>query len=373
MAELKYWIWFSHAAGGHRVIANSLLEAAENDPFRVYKMKRAELERAGIKENELLDALSNKELKAAEKEVAIAEKFHIRILSRDDTDYPADLRNIADMPYVLYFRGKSDETGEEKLRIGIVGSRRASEYGKKVAHDLAYELAKRGVVIVSGMATGIDGEAHRGALEAGGKTIAVLGCGVNVVYPKDNDSLMIEIMKNGEVISEFAFDTPPLKWNFPQRNRILSGLCHGIIVVEAEEESGAVITANLALEQGKELFAIPGNITSPTSVGTNRLIKNGATPVMCTDDVMEEFPEFYIPKIQEEEQVFEESAENEEEIMPEQIILKVIRTDALTVDEISIRTGFPLPQVSTILTMLELSGLADALPGHKYIRTSKLK
>ena len=310
----------------------------------------------------------------------IAEKFNIRLLSRESEDYPEDLLAINDAPYVLYMRGTSDETGDGFLRIGIIGSRRASDYGMKVAYGLGYALAKRGVVVVSGLATGIDSEAHRGAVEAGGKTIAILGCGVNLVYPKDNAQIMVDVMKHGQVISEFPFDTPPYKWNFPQRNRIISGISHGIVVVEAEEVSGTAITAGLALEQGKELFAVPGNINSPTSVGTNRLIKNGATPVTCVNDILEMFEGF---ELNEEEPEFvpeikvknsgAEVAGTEEELMPEQIIFEAIRTEALTVDEISAKTGIPLPQLSGIMTCMEISGLVDAVPGHKYIKTSKIR
>ncbi len=379
MAELKHWIWFSMATGGHRVAANRLLESLDYDPEKVFKMSRSQLMSAGVKEEELLKAYENKDLKPAEKEIAIANKYNIRVLCPDDDEFPGDLRNISDIPYVLYFRGTSDETDEGKLRIAIIGSRKASDYGKKVAHDLAYELASKGVVIVSGMATGIDGEAHRGAIDAGGKTIAILGCGVNVVYPNDNAGLMVDIMKSGEVISEFPFDTPPLRWNFPQRNRMISGLCDGVVVVEAEEISGTSITAKLALEQGKEIFAVPGNVTSPTSVGTNRLIKNGAIPVTCSTDVLEIFPDFEFDISLPEEKKAQEGevdallSSEDNEVMPEQIILGYIRTEALSADEISEKSGIPLTQVSSTLTLLELAGLAEAVPGHKYIKSSKLK
>lgn len=377
MAELKYWIWFSNSVGNHRVQANELLESVGGDPGEIYKMSRETIKATGVEE-ELLTALSNKDLRGAEKEIKIAEKFNIRLVSRESEGYPEDFKAIQDSPYVVYMRGTSDETGDETLRVAIIGSRRASDYGLKVAYDLAYSLAKRGVVIVSGMATGIDAQAHQGAVDAGGKTIAVLGCGVNVLYPKDNANLMIDIMKHGQVMSEFPFDTPPYKWNFPQRNRLISGISHGLIVVEAEEVSGTSITAGLALEQGKELFAVPGNINSPTSVGTNRLIKNGATPVTCTADVLEMFEGFQFDE-QEPEYIQAENKQSEQEQklsddgpMPEQIILEAIRTEALTVDEISARTGLPLPQVSGIMTIMEISGLADAVPGHKYIKTSKI-
>ena len=362
MENILYWLWFSFAAGKQRVSANRLLE--NFSPEQIYKMSKEELRRAGAEEGELLDALSNKDLKPSETELAIANKYNIQLVCPDDEKYPEDLRNIDDSPYVIYRRGTSDETGDDRLRIAIVGSRRASEYGLKIAYELAFELAKRGIVIVSGMATGIDSAAHDGAVDAGGKTIAVLGCGVNLVYPKENSTRMVNIMKNGEVMSEFPFDTPPYKWNFPQRNRMISGLAHGVIVVEAEEISGTAITAKLALEQGN---------------GTNRLIKNGAYMVTCVDDVLEQFDGFEFenndtPEYEENiKTAYTEPQESGDEVMAEKIILDTIRVDALTTEEISAKTGLDLPQVNSVVTLLEISGLADALPGHKYIKTSKLK
>ena len=381
MAETKYWLWLTKAVGNHRISANTLLEIANGNPKEIFDMSPQQL-KALLGDDELVASLCVKDLKSAEREIAIANKHGVKIISRDDEDYPLDLINISDAPYVLYVRGNSDEMGDDKLRIAIIGSRRASSYGLGIAYVLAYALAKRGVVIVSGMATGIDSQAHMGAVDAGGKTIAVLGCGVNICYPMDNSALMVDIMKNGQVISEFPFDTPPLKWNFPQRNRIMSGLSHGVVVVEAEEISGTSITAKLALEQGKEVFAVPGNITSPTSVGTNNLIKNSATPVTCVEDILSLFPEFEFSKSEEDDET--EHNENEiisslavdvpeGEIMPEQIILETVRTDAMSPEEIAGVTGLPLNQVNSIASIMEISGLLTSLPGHKYIKTSKLK
>ena len=374
MADLKFWVWFSRAVGNHRAGGNMLLDEVL-DVSEIYKMTGSEIKRLGITEEELLSSLGNKDLSAAEREIKIAEKYNIKILTPEDENYPENLHNITDSPYILYRRGTCDTFSGNQLRIAIVGSRRASEYGKNVAYELAYNLAKRGVIIISGMATGIDARAHQGAIDAGGKTIAVLGCGVNIVYPKDNSNLMVDIMKNGEVISEYPFDTPPHKWNFPHRNRIISGLCDGLIVVEAEEVSGTSITANLALEQGKELFAVPGNITSPTSVGTNRLIKSGAVPVTCSEDVLEQFDGYDIAEYNPlpETPDIHETGEETEEDAPEKLILQAVRTDALTPDEISLKTGLSLSQITGVLTIMEIAGLVEMTPGHKYIKTSKLK
>ena len=376
--NIKYWLWFSLAVGNRRISANKLL--SDHTPEEIYNMSESDLRKAGVSDGEFLNALLIKDLRAAEKEIAAADKYNITLVCPDSENYPQDLKDIDDSPYVIYRRGTYDATGDDKLRIGIIGSRRASSYGLTVAHDLAYELAKRGVVIVSGMATGIDSSAHDGAVEAGGKTIAVLGCGVNVVYPKENASRMVNIMQHGEVMSEFAFDTPPYKWNFPQRNRIISGLSHGIIVVEAEEVSGTSITAKLALEQGKELFAVPGNITSPNSVGTNRLIKNGAYIVTSVNDILEQFDFLTYteddsdkPDSQPEALSASQDIVSDDEVMPEQIIMEAVRTEALSLDEISAHTGLPLPKVSSVMTLLEISGLVEALPGQKYIKTSKIR
>lgn len=221
-----------------------------------------------------------------EKEFALVKKLGLKIITQDDQVYPENLKNIYDPPMLLYVKGELKP--EDKLSMAIVGSRRASFYGLSCAEKFASDLAGKGITIVSGMARGIDSYAHKGALKAGGRTIAVIGSGFNNIYPPENKKLAEEIAKCGAVISEFPLDMLPKKENFPRRNRIISGLSLGVLVVEAARNSGALITADFALEQGREVFALPGKVDSNTSFGTNGLIKQGAKLVSGVDDILEE-------------------------------------------------------------------------------------
>ncbi len=223
--------------------------------------------------------------KDVEEELERVREKGIRIITMKDGDYPSRLKEIYDPPPFLYVKG---DLHRDERAIAVVGSRRASPYGLGVAHRMAMELASLGFTIVSGMARGIDSQAHRGALMGGGRTVAILGSGVDVVYPAENKALYREIEKRGAVVSEFPLSTPPHGRNFPRRNRIISGLSLGVLVVEASCRSGSLITARLALEQGREVFAIPGSITSGWSKGTNALIKEGAKLVQGVEDIVEE-------------------------------------------------------------------------------------
>src|SRR3989338_50525 len=215
-------------------------------------------------------------------------KMEIKEIKINDKKFPERVRRIHQPPAALFLLGELKT--EDENAVAIVGARQCTAYGRQVAYDLAYELAKRGITVVSGMALGIDGEAHKGALDAGGRTIAVLGSGVDEksIYPHTHISLAERISKNGAVLSEFPPGTPSYPSNFPQRNRIVSALSLGVVVVEAGEKSGSLITANFALEQGKEVFAVPGPIYSPASVGANLLIQQGAKLIRHADDILEE-------------------------------------------------------------------------------------
>ena len=225
-------------------------------------------------------------IKALKEELELSKKENIKIISILDEDYPEDLKNIPDAPIILYVKGVLDNSG---LNIAVIGSRKASSYGLLTAERLSGQLASLGVTIISGMARGIDSAAHKGALKAGGRTVAVLGSGLLNIYPPENVELAKQITGNGAVISEFPLKTSPLRENFPRRNRIISGLSKGVIVVEAALRSGALITADLALDQGRDVFAVPGEVGSPTSCGTNYLIKQGAKLVDSAEDILEEY------------------------------------------------------------------------------------
>lgn len=295
--------------------------------------------------------------KWAQEEVSRMEAKGVELLAFSSQLYPQRLRQIYDPPPLLYFRGELTEG--DGLALAIVGSRLATVYGRLVAERLAFQLAKRGITIVSGMARGIDSAAHRGALQAGGRTIAVLGCGVDVVYPPENRELMNQIADHGAVLSEFPLGTSPEPGNFPQRNRLISGLSLGVIVVEAGQKSGALITAQSALEQGREVFAIPGNINARASKGANQLIKEGAKLVAGVDDILEELG------------MVGEALANEPPPQlegEEAIIFALLSSEPLHVDRIIRQTKYPSSRVLSTLLSLELKGLVRQLSGKQFVR-----
>ncbi len=270
----------------------------------------------------------------------------IKEIKLSDSSFPSILKEIAKPPKQLFVRGEILPC--DKVAIAIVGSRKHTSYGKQVAYDFAYDLAKNGITIVSGLALGIDSEAHKGALDAGGRTIAVLGSGIDEksIYPYSHKSLAEQIILNGALISEYEPGTPALPYQFPERNRIVSGLSVGVLIVEAKEKSGSLITARLALEQNKDVFAIPGQIFSPMSKGTNKLIQQGAKLVLKPEDILEEL-EFSGIKIKKEEEDFSKDEKN---------ILKLLKNEELHTNEIIKISKMPANSVLTNITILEMKG-----------------
>ena len=300
---------------------------------------------------------------AIDEELAKAEEMGIRIVTLVDEEYPSLLREIDDPPLVLYAAGELPI--DTARAIAIVGTRRASRYGNLVAGRFASRLALRGITIVSGLAAGIDSAAHQGALDVGGKTIAVLGSALDCIYPKRNRALFERIASHGTVISEYPLGTKPAKWTFPQRNRIISGLSRGVIVVQAPERSGALITARLALEQGREVFAVPGNITSLVSAGTNRLIKQGAQLIDDVEEVLEEFPDLRsIARSPAEEPKPEETPLGARE----KRVYELIGLEPVHVDDIIARADLSPTEASHVLLLLQLEGLIEEVEGGRYIR-----
>ncbi len=292
----------------------------------------------------------HKELKRAENEGA-------RILILEEQDYPEPLREIPDPPPILYVLGQWRE--EDRVAVGMVGTRRCTSYGRLVAKKLAQELAEQGVTVVSGLAPGIDTAAHEGALLAG-RTIAVLGTGLGKPYPAGSEKLMRRIAEQGAVISEFPWDMEGAPWTFPRRNRLIAGLSLLVVVVEAPERSGALITADYALEQGKEVLAVPGPITSEASVGTNRLLREGAKPVTSVDDILEELGRLPLGKAR---------PRPEPRLAPPAAqVYELLALEPLSIEEIVERTGLSHAQASQILVELVLSGLAEELPGRRFVR-----
>jgi DNA processing protein len=286
-ADLSDWVALNLVRGIGPRTANLLLDRF-GSPANVFAASRASLKAEGLKA-ETISELHDKEiLERAQAELERLEALGAQVITLADGAYPALLREIYDPPIVLYVRGDL-RAACERACLAVVGSRRCSTYGVNAATSLARELAEHGLTIVSGLARGIDAAAHRGALEGGGKTIGVIGTGLDVQYPKEHAKLAAQAAESGAVVSEFPLGTPPLAQNFPYRNRVISGLCLGVLVVEAAEHSGSLITARLASEQGREVFAVPGNISSAASFGPNFLIKDGAKLVQYWRDVVEEF------------------------------------------------------------------------------------
>jgi DNA processing protein len=297
-----------------------------------------------------------------EKELKACSELGLKILALGQEGYPGNLSNIPAAPLVLYVKG--DISLEDNSALSIVGSRKASFYGLSSAEKFAYELAEKGVTIVSGLARGVDSYVHRGALKAKGRTLAVIGSGFNHIYPQENEALVAEIVSCGAVISEFPLDTKPLKENFPRRNRIISGLSLGVLVVEAGKNSGAMITADFALEQNREVFALPGRIDSAQAFGPHKLIKQGAKLVTCVEDILEEF-DF---KVKPQEAEVTSLVEIPERI-PEESVYSLINEQPLTFDELVEKSNIAIPEISDILLKLQLRKLVKQLPGKQFVRT----
>ena len=283
------------------------------------------------------------------------------LITLEDETYPRLLRTLPDRPILLYLRG--DIVFGSEHFLAVVGTRKASRYGWDVAYQLSDELARQGVTVISGMAHGIDAAAHRGALNAGGKTIAVVATGIDKVYPRENADLAQEIAANGAIVSEMPLGTAPLGKNFPQRNRIISGLSLGVLVAEAPIKSGALNTVSHAIEQGRDVFAVPHNIYSPSGQGGNILIQEGAKLVASAEDILEELLVSYINV---------DTRSRAQEIQPaneaEDLILQQLSADPVHVDFIVRQTELPTATVTSTLTMLELKGLAESAGPMQYCR-----
>lgn len=280
------------------------------------------------------------------------DKNNISVITKIDGSYPEKLRHIYDSPNVLYYKG---EKIKNDLSIAVVGSRKSTDYGRWACEKFTSELVDMGVTIISGLALGIDTIAHKTTLDNNGRTIAILGNGLDKVYPKRNADLYKEIGENGTLISEFAVGTPPLAYNFPQRNRIISGLVDGIIVVEAQEKSGSLITAHHALEQGKNVFAIPGNINSLFSQGTNQLIRDGARPLLSMEDIIEEIKELRDLFENANKKSIDYSNYSDTEVK----IIKILEKGPIHGDELVYKLNIDISSINTILIGLELKGIIN--------------
>jgi DNA processing protein len=372
--DVQYWLALTRIEGLGVRGAHKLIEHF-GSPRATYTASLTELESCGIPAPVAQAIFAQVGLKEAEKELEAAAKAQCQLLTFASDDFPPLLKQISDPPLVLYVRGEAKVLSQHA--VAIVGTRRPTAYGSQVAHRLAHDLAERQLVVVSGMARGVDSAAHHGALEAKGKTVAVFGSGADVIYPRENRRLAEKIMETGAVISEFPLGTAPTPENFPIRNRIISGLSLGVMVVEAAEYSGSLITARLALEQNREVFAVPGNITSAQSFGPNHLIKQGAKLVDQWVDVVEEFPSHIrmqlLPPVEASEgqlATSETASLFEQSLTPDQkAVFEVLRADeALFVDAIFELVALPPARIHQTLLELEMNGLIRQLPGKNFIR-----
>jgi len=373
--ELTTWIALTSVEGVGSVAFRNLL-SAYGSPRRVFEAALPELEQAaGLNHKTARNIKEFRGWERARAELARAEREGVSIITCEDPAYPERLRRIYDPPPLLYIKGSLDAAD---IPVAVVGSRNASPYGRYVTERLCRELSQRGVTVVSGLARGIDTCAHRGALAGRGRTIAVMGCGIDVVYPPENRKLHGEIASSGAVVTEFPFGTEPDRPHFPARNRIISGLSLGVLIVEAGEKSGSLITARCALDQNREVFAVPGGIDLPGSRGVNRLLRQGAKLVENVEDILEEIlPQLERPTAARPDATEERSARAEGapagtpglEALTDQEsrLLRFVTETPQDADTLINRTGLAAGKALSLLLSLELKGYIRQLPGKRFI------
>lgn len=359
--ENRFWFAFSLVPGiGTKRIQH--LAQAFQSLAHAWSASEAQLKQAGLEAAPRSQLLKLRATLNIDEEIARVHRLGATFLTLADDAYPFMLKSLPDAPPVLYVLGEL--TAQDARSLAVVGTRKATKQGRDAAFDLSQQLAANGVTIISGLAPGIDASAHQGALQAGGRTIAVLGSGINVIYPRENADLARRITQHGALISEFPIGTPPEGRNFPRRNRVISGLSLGVLVVEAPENSGALITANVAAEQGRDVFAVPASIYNQMATGTNRLIQDGAKLVMNVEDILSEL------------NITHETINlrtKTEQIAPadgvERLLLQHLAADPIHIDELAQLCHLPVAAVSSTLTILELKGLAQMVGHMQYSRT----
>jgi DNA processing protein len=351
-----FWVGFNFVKGIGAVRFRSLLDAF-GDARTAWYASADELRAIGLNTKSIDNLEKVRSSISLDK---IWETIHnqgITVLTWEDEDYPDRLREVSQSPPVLYVRGEI--LPEDGWAVAVVGTRRISAYGRQVTERIATQLAQAGVTVVSGLARGIDGVAHKAALQAGGRTIAVLGCGVDRVYPPEHRTLAAQIMENGALISDYPPGTLPEASNFPPRNRIISGLAMATVVVEAGNRSGALITADFAAEQGREVFAVPGNVLAPQSLGTNRLIQDGARIMLDPQEILEVLD---LTRISEQSVARTVLPSNATEAQ----LFQVLSHEPLHVDEIRNQTDLTIEQVTSTLALMELKGMVRQVGGMRY-------
>jgi len=358
MTDVKYWVGFNIVPGIGPARLQKLLDHF-GDAESAWHAAPLELARAGLDRKSLQNLLAMRGKLDLDAEMRRIEDAGAHVLTLQDENYPRLLRQIHLPPPVLYVRGSC--LPEDEWAIAVVGTRRAKAYGREVTRYLAGGLARNGITVVSGMARGIDSQAHRTALEAGGRTIAVLGSGIDIIYPHENVDLAQDIVNRGALMTEYPLGTKPDRRNFPPRNRIISGLTLGTLVTQAGEGSGALITAYFALEQGREVFAVPGSLLDRGSSGTNRLIQQGeAKLVLNVEDILEELN---LTMVSQQAEVRAVVPENQTEAL----LLKHLSEEPVHVDELGRASGLPIAQVSGTLALMELKGLVRQTGAMNYV------
>jgi len=354
--DIKYWVGFSLISGIGRVKFGQL-ESYFDSLENAWKATAAELKQSGLDNGSVRAVTSWRPKVSLDAEMEKLNRYGVNVFTYHDPGYPSRLKEIYDYPPLLYIRGSL--LPQDEWCLAVVGTRRATVYGRQVAEEIVADLVQNKITIVSGLAKGIDSVAHHSALEAGGRSIAIFACGLDIVYPSENADLARRIMQQGALISEYPLGTRPRADNFPRRNRIMSGLSLGVLAIEAGETSGAMITAHLALEQNREVFAIPGSVLSPASRGTNNLIQEGAKLVRDYTDILEELNLTAVAHQIEMKEVIPPSD-------TESLLLKQLGAEPAHIDEVCRLSGLPVSTVSSTLAMMELKGLVKQVGAMNY-------
>jgi len=357
-----YWIGLNLVKGIGAVRTRTLLDVF-GDVQTAWQASAEQLRAAGLSQKIVQNLVQLRADVSLEHIWEQIQADDVQVLTWDDDDYPERLREFTNAPPVLYIRGTL--LPADAWAVAIVGTRRSTAYGRQITDETARTLAQSGVTIISGLARGIDAVAHQAALDAGGRTIAVLGCGVDRIYPPEHRSLAQKIIANGALISDYPIGTPPEAYNFPPRNRIISGLSMATVVVEAGLRSGALITADFAVEQGRDVFAVPGHVTAPQSKGPNRLIRDGAHPLLDPKDILEVLEMTMITEHQAARSVLPADA-------LEAQLFDILDLEPVHVDEIRARSDFSIEQVTSTLAIMELKGMVRQVGGMRYLAVREL-
>ncbi len=373
-SDTKYWIWIQQALGyGNKKISNIIEHYKGAKDF--YNAGLSSWKSFGIFSNLELEKLNNFDFKKIDDIIINCKNLNQTIISYNDDNYPLRLKHIFSPPCVLYVKGNFPKDFNDRLTISIVGTRLAADEALSIAFDFSFDLANKGVIIVSGGALGIDSAAHKGALYAKGETVLISGCGLDVNYPKENDLIRKKILDSSCIISEFISGIRPLPRNFPIRNRLISGISLGTFIIQAGERSGALITANLAIEQNRDLFVIPGNIRNKLYEGNNNLIKNGAIPVTSPIDILEEYKDICVfdfehdNSIKKDDKILDSNIEIIEKLCENsKNVYNVLTNQKISIDDICIKCNLSINFVLQALTELEIFGLVESYSGRMYTK-----